>query len=447
MKKNAAALVVATLLAVPVVSFGAMAGANTVNSAAIVDGAVATVDLANLAVTTAKIATNAVNNAKISDVAMTKVTGLAAELATKADQAATTAALAAKANANHSHLIGNMTTVATEGGEYTSPLTAMNDLANWCGTPSTSNPCLIKIMPGTYDLGAAGIVPISNVSFEGSGAAVTKITSTNYSGTISEGTYYSNVTVRDLTIETTGITSSAIRLGGNSALAIYDSAIIAGAASTTYGFGVQLWGGASLLMNNSTFQIAAAERGLGILAGYQAKSVSLSNVTMNVSVPNGTQNDNGANGIVVENYPAGNFALDLDHVTINTSGSSRSALGIALEGSGTAKLTDVKVNCAGAANSTSVMLLGSSQVNMNNVTGNANNGLIVQQAYSYGAGHNVEVMNSAFTGSSWSLLTSGQSSDHIKIANTKLDGPVYNQSVTLKCLGTFDGNFDTVACP
>jgi len=199
MMKNTTALMAAALLTLPATSFAAMAGANTVNSAAIVDGSIATVDIANLAITSAKIANGAVTatqlgaaavtNAKlaagavtdatISDVAMGKVTGLATALGNKADLAAVNTALAGKAAVNHSHLIGNTAIVATEGGEYTNPVTAMNDIANWCGTPSAANPCLMKIMPGVYNIGATALTMQPFVDIQGSGENVTKITGTN----------------------------------------------------------------------------------------------------------------------------------------------------------------------------------------------------------------------------------------------------------------------------
>lgn len=45
--------------------------------------------------------------------------------------------------------------VALGGGDYTSPVDAVADLANWCGTPSFANPCLIQVYPGIYDIGTS----------------------------------------------------------------------------------------------------------------------------------------------------------------------------------------------------------------------------------------------------------------------------------------------------
>jgi hypothetical protein len=75
----------------------------------------------------------------------------------------------AKGDANHSHHYGNMTVVATSGGEYANPVEAVTDLANWCGTPAPDNPCLIEIKPGIYNTGGAALSLPAFVNIKGSG--------------------------------------------------------------------------------------------------------------------------------------------------------------------------------------------------------------------------------------------------------------------------------------
>ena len=65
--------------------------------------------------------------------------------------------------------------VAQSGGDYTNPVSAMTAVASWCGTPSVTNPCLLKIMPGQYYVGTNGLQMQSYVDIEGSGANVTFI--------------------------------------------------------------------------------------------------------------------------------------------------------------------------------------------------------------------------------------------------------------------------------
>lgn len=43
-----------------------------------------------------------------------------------------------------------MAIVSPSGGNYTDPLQAMQNLADWCGTPPISQQCLVYVLPGTY---------------------------------------------------------------------------------------------------------------------------------------------------------------------------------------------------------------------------------------------------------------------------------------------------------
>lgn len=201
-----------------------VAGSNTVNSAAIIDGSVATADIASKAVTAAKIADSAVTATQIAAGAVTgvkvatgaittahivngavtdaKISGtISAAKIAPLDQTQViglTAALADKASATHDHnalyqkKYGKVAVVAESGGDYTDPVAAMNDNATWCGG---ATPCLLKIMPGVYNLGANSLPMISGVDIEGSGPNMTKIV-----GTVS---YYSvyNTEIRMLSIE------------------------------------------------------------------------------------------------------------------------------------------------------------------------------------------------------------------------------------------------------
>ena len=79
---------------------------------------------------------------------------------------------------------GRVAIVAPSGGNYTDPVTAMANLNSWCPSPSATKPCLMKIMPGVYDIGSETINMQPYVSIEGSGELVTQIegskTSTDY---------------------------------------------------------------------------------------------------------------------------------------------------------------------------------------------------------------------------------------------------------------------------
>ncbi len=93
--------------------------------------------------------------------------------------------------------------VAQSGGSYTDPISAMDNLATWCGTPSATNPCLVKIMPGVYNLNPAVSVNMNSyVDIEGSGENVTKI-SGSANGVVSANGV-TNAEIRGITVESLG---------------------------------------------------------------------------------------------------------------------------------------------------------------------------------------------------------------------------------------------------
>jgi hypothetical protein len=132
------------------------------------------------------------------------------------------AALAGKSDVTHNHdalyqqKYGKVAVVAQTGGDYIDPVAAMNNLATWCGTPSATNPCLLKIMPGVYTLGNTLMIA-SYVDVEGSGANSTKIVGTvRYEHT-------NNNELRMLTVESAG---TAIEISSSSSLRIRDASIV-----------------------------------------------------------------------------------------------------------------------------------------------------------------------------------------------------------------------------
>jgi hypothetical protein len=75
----------------------------------------------------------------------------------------------AQTSASFPPLPAKMVWVAPENGDYALPTEAMANLADWCGVPSESNPCVILIAPGVYDLGDAQLRMQPWVTIQGSG--------------------------------------------------------------------------------------------------------------------------------------------------------------------------------------------------------------------------------------------------------------------------------------
>jgi hypothetical protein len=205
-------LAAAMMFAVPTLGLAAMAGSNTVNSAAIVDASIATADIANLAVTSAKIANSAVTATQLANGAVTAAklgivctagqtlgyttAGWACSAGTPgptgpqgvqgpagpAGAAGAKGATGTTGPAGPQGIqgptgsgvkYGQVLVVAKSGGNYTSLTAALASIAD----ASATKPYLIKVMPGVYDLAGASLQLKPFVDLEGSGMNNTIITS------------------------------------------------------------------------------------------------------------------------------------------------------------------------------------------------------------------------------------------------------------------------------
>jgi hypothetical protein len=94
-------------------------------------------------------------------------------------------------------------------GDYTNPATAISDSLNWCGTATAIAPCLLKIMPGYYDVGTSSVQMKSYIDIEGSGENTTTISGTIDSSTTGVVNGGSHVEIRLLTIENRGASGNS----------------------------------------------------------------------------------------------------------------------------------------------------------------------------------------------------------------------------------------------
>lgn len=101
-----------------------------------------------------------------------------------------------KVNSNDSHIIvgvfgyfypaeSNLITVSAEGGDFTDPQDALNSIPTTGGdAPSATNRYLVKLGPGTFDLGAGLLDMRSHVSVIGSGVEATTLRSSSGGGVV-----------------------------------------------------------------------------------------------------------------------------------------------------------------------------------------------------------------------------------------------------------------------
>lgn len=151
----------------------------------------------------------------------------------------------------------NVAVVAKSGGDYTLPTDAMNSLAGWCPSPSASNPCLLKIMPGVYNIGTNSVQMQPYVDIEGSGENTTIITGNvggPNNGTINGA---SNAEIRFLTVQNTGGVTSAIAIANiNSNASPKITNVTAIASGATHNIGIAIYS-ASPILTNVTAKVEA----------------------------------------------------------------------------------------------------------------------------------------------------------------------------------------------
>lgn len=251
--------------------------------------------------------------------------------------------------------------VAQSGGDYASPAAAITDLASWCGTANETNPCLVKIMPGVYDLGAGYLQMKSYVDVEGSGQNVTilrgyhgfgvayfyltshaelrSLSLENTVGGIADAyglkSYQSSMQVKDVTVRVVGGTQrvKAVDISGiaPSPEAVLDHVTVVATGPAQYLTAALFVTNTNVVVRNGSLTASSAADVYGVYSNYGAATVKIFDTTVNAS---GAWN----NCIGVYNRSG---LVELTGVQA-TADSSR-AWGVYNAGGGTAKLQSCRV--------------------------------------------------------------------------------------------------------
>jgi hypothetical protein len=178
---------------------------------------------------------------------------------------------------------GNVVIVAKSGGDFTDLRLAMDSILN----ASPSNPVLIKVMPGTYDLGADYFYAKDYVDVEGSGQGNTIIT-----GSTTGAFYYpgTGTTLRNVTLDNnyTGNWTECLRLKSNTKLDnVSITRNITGATTSTFsGIVLQNADTSNVSISNVDIKIhdvnaTAQNAGIALYGGLD--NIDISNVTIDMS--------------------------------------------------------------------------------------------------------------------------------------------------------------------
>jgi len=185
----------------------------------------------NGAVTSQKLGNNAVTTGKIQNSAITPP-----KIRANAIYAA------------HIAFYRNVIIVAPVGGDFTSPVDAMNSIVD----ASETNPYLVKIMPGVYDIGGASVQMQPYVDIEGSGENVTKIKGNVGVETAGVVNASSDAELRLFTVENngTGEWSIGIRIQDAALQMTHVSVEVTGAANDAAGIYNVTFGGQVPALND-----------------------------------------------------------------------------------------------------------------------------------------------------------------------------------------------------
>ncbi len=176
----------------------------------------------------------------------------------------------------------NVVIVAKSGGDFIDPVAAINSILD----ASATNPYLIKIMPGVYDLGTSTLFMKEYVDIEGAGQNVTvikKLGSGVYTNTGAVNGA-SNSEIRSLTISNIGGTGgfAFLGIGGISAVLSNITAIASGGIDANVA--VMIQDGSSVVLSNVTATASGGTQStaIGLSTGINASCV-LSNITATAS--------------------------------------------------------------------------------------------------------------------------------------------------------------------
>lgn len=421
-------------------------GYATVGTDQIADGAVTTPKIADGAVTSEKIGDGAVSTNKVADGSVTdaKISGpiSASKISSSGLDADTVdglhsadlaphvhthsqsqvigldAALAGKADESHNHdglyqkKYANVAVVAKSGGDYTDPATASANWSSWCPNRYTQ-PCLLKIMPGVYDIGANVVAVPAYIDIEGSGRGVTVIRGSGtgaYHGGYHVIDTQSPVEVRDLTVENYGVYGDHRGIIG---------------ASRIRNVQVNMVPVGSLSLSGSAINADVGE-------------VELIDVKVNFDFSHQTGNPvNNLSGVKLTG--SGGTAL-LSNVIVNIPvGQVNSGIGLEIPiGSGacTVKIKNSEISGAdtGLRAYYSSVFVSDSTIEAKRSYGS---GVVT------GTGSTIHIDHSSVSGSQYSV---GHFLGTTYVAYSKMSGPT-GGTAPITCIGNYDDTYNPVTCP
>ncbi|MDP9120229.1 MAG: hypothetical protein M3O15_02505 [Acidobacteriota bacterium] len=304
--------------------------------------------------------------------------------------------------------------VARSGGDYPDPLSALDDLAGWCPQGDVNHPCLLRLMPGVYDLGSNQLALHRDLILAGSGEGITRITAHGSNQQTTPGTVIcaENTELRDLTVESTA-TGAATAIVDPRRLLRVTALATGGTDNTAIATATQGTNQVPLELR----QVTAVAKG-----GRSTRGLALLDQALvehaTVVAEGGDSSNTGIS--------FGGLNLDLSDtdVTVSGGGAGGRNIGISLPGMGSV-LTNVTVDAT--AGGTAVGVFATSQ--------------------SFAFAGPLTILHSSISGASWSLSIDPNAANAVVgVGASRLAGPV-GRSPGLTCAELYDANFAEIGCP
>jgi len=343
---------------------------------------------------------------------------------------------------------GKVAVVAQSGGDYDDPAKAMTEYSFWCGTPSSTNPCLLKNMPGVYTV-TSPVIMQPYIDIEGSGENTTIIQGSidgNFTGVLAGS---SHAEIRFLSVVNTG--------GGDYATSMYNASaspkisnVTATASGGIENVGIRNFNASSPSMTNV---IVTATGGTN---NYGVENDRLSSPTMTNVTATGSEGTNVNIGV----FSHSGSSMTMKNVTAKASGGEES-YGVLNIGSSMV-MNDVTATVTGGTFNYGVANIGSSQT-MTNLAATVSGGFVNYGVYNVDSsptltnvtvtasggtasnngvrnyGGTVKINHSVIKGTTYSIFNN--SGVAAFVGNTQLDGGATSNGGTLTCVGAYNAAF------
>jgi hypothetical protein len=376
------------------------------------------------------------------------------------------AGTAARSDHHHDHLYlwkyGKVAIVAQSGGDYPNPYAAMVDSDNWCGPASETNPCLVKIMPGVYDVGGSSVQMKDYIDIEGSGENTTKIKgniSSNESGVVRGSTF---AELRFLSVENSGggewnidaiamynnmaapkITNLTLtaRNGGKNSVALYNKNLSSPVLTNVT---LEAFDGANYSMGVWSINLCAPQlKNVKIKASGAPQNVGVQNEQYVVTIMNNVNIEVSGDSSSIWNMGAWictNSAANIYNSSIVVNGPKLQAINNQLNCTLNIENSSITANGTSSDSAIAIINYMSGTVILKNTSIEAKSGSLNIGVQNASDGGNVIIDHSSITGAQTSIRNDSSTAS-FKVGASKLDGEVAGPTL---CVSSYNGSYAAV---